>query len=346
MYGYKSSEILTDADALDEESLLEDPLAREEQMKELWFCMSPLERGKTPFHCWLHGEPGTGKTAMARFVLGKLESMAPVKGVYVNCWEKNTFFGILDRMITELKILGPERPATGQKLDLLQRYLKDKNLVVILDDIDRPSPGERNSIIYNLCNLQRMGLICISKSTSTIFDLDDRIKSRLNAVPIEFPRYTAEELKEILTRRAEQALAYGSWTDQIPRRISELAAGDARIAIKTLKNAAYHAQKESGGKIRESHVMKGWHDTRQADRNHLLGKLTCHHSTLLDVIKEKGEVLSNELWKAYLEKCKENDAEPISTRTFPDYVNELRDMGLVRVKRAPVKGKVRAITAV
>ena len=36
----------------------------------------------------------------------------------------------------------------------------------------------------------------------------------------------------------------------------------------------------------------------------------------------------------------------ISTRTFPDYVNELRDMGLVRVKRAPVKGKVREITAV
>lgn len=345
MYVYENGTILADVDALDEEFLLEDTQVRETQIKELWFCLAPLERKKTPLNCWLYGEPGTGKTAIARFVLSQLESLATVKAVYVNCWEKNTSYGILDRIITELRILGPEKPATSQKLELLQRYLRDHMLVIILDDIDRPAPAERNAIIYNLCNLRRVGLICISKSLSTIFDLDDRIKSRLNAVRIAFPKYTTDELQEILTRKAEQALAAGTWSGEILGRIAELAAGDARVAIHTLKNAAYYAQKDSAEKITESHATRGWNEIRETNRNHLLNQLTHHHRLLYDVILAKGKLLSNELWKLYLEKCKANDTKPIATRTFPEYVNELRDMGLVTVKRAPVRGKVREIEA-
>jgi len=343
---YRNGTILADVDVLDEEFLLEDTEVRDEQVKELWFCLSPAEKSKSPLNCWLYGEPGTGKTAIAKFVLSQVQSVANIKGVYVNCWEKNTLYGVLDRIITELRILGPERPATSQKLDILQRYLRDNTVAVILDEIDRPAPVERNAIIYNLCNLPRLGLICISKGQGTIFELDERIKSRLNAVRIEFPRYAEGELQEILARKAERALVGGTWSRQLLKRIAELSSGDARIAVQTLKNAAYYSQNESCGKITEFHVMRGWHEISEANRNHLLNRLTYHHGLLYGIVKERGKALSSELWRAYLAKCSEDGQKPISTRTFPVYVNELRDMGLVRIKRAPVKGKVREISLV
>jgi cell division control protein 6 len=343
---YRNGRILTDVDALDEEFPLEDTQVREEQVRELWFCLSPLEEKKNPITCWLHGEPGTGKTAIAKFVLNQFKSLASFRGVYINCWEKNTVYGVLDRIISDLRILGPERPATSQKLEILQRYLKDNSLVVILDEIDRPAPGERNAIIYNLCNLPKLGLICISKGLSTIFELDERIKSRLNAVRVEFTKYTIQDLQEILARKAEVALVEGTWDEQVLGRIAKLAAGDARIAVQSLKNAAYYAQKEASDRINESHIMRGWHEIREMNRNHLLNHLTYHHSLLYEIIKEKRKVLSNELWNTYLEVCKEAKQKPVSTRTFPVYVNELRDAGLVKVKRAPVKGKVREITLI
>lgn len=343
---YQNGSILADVDVLDEEFLLEDTQVREEQVKDLWFCLGPLEKGKNPLNCWIYGEPGTGKTAITRFVLNQLVSIIPVKMVYINCWEKNTFYGVLDRIITELRILGPEKPATSQKLEILQRYLRDNSLVVVLDDIDRPTPVERNAVIYNLCNLPRLGLICISKSSSTILDLDERIKSRLNARRIEFPRYTHEELVNILERKAEKALVQGTWNRKVMERIAELAAGDARIAVQALKDAAYYAQKEATNRIRESHVLKGWNDARQMNSCHILDKLTEHHRLLYDLIKERGKILSNELWRAYLEKCREGGKQPIATRTYPEYVNELASMGLVRTRRAPVKGRVREISLI
>ncbi|MEW6664121.1 MAG: AAA family ATPase [Thermodesulfobacteriota bacterium] len=346
MYRYANGAILANADALDEESVLEDTQVREAQIKELWFCLSPLQKRKAPINCWIYGQPGTGKTAITRYVLKQIESLAGAKVVYVNCWEKNTFYGVLDRIITELRILGPEKPATSQKLEILQRYLRDNSLVVILDDIDRPSPTERNAILYNLCNLQRLGLVCISKSSGTVFELEERIKSRLNPVMVEFPKYSQEELLNILERKAEQALAQGKWDKGVLDRIAGLADGDARVAVQALKNAAYFAQKATSDRISELHVLEGWNDIRSMDKDRRLTKLTYHHTLLYDLIKDRKKVLSNELWDCYLEKCGQDDKKPIATRTYPDYINELRDMGLVSVKRAPVRGRVREITIV
>jgi cell division control protein 6 len=340
---YSNGCILADVDVLEEEPRPEDTMVRDEQMRQIRFCLLPLLAKKNPLHCWLYGEPGTGKTAISRFVLSRFQKEMPVKVVHVNCWEKNTFYGVLDKIITDLRILGPEKPATSQKLEILQKYLRENNLIVILDEIDRPSPGERNAIIYNLCNVPRLGLVCISKSTETIAGLEDRIKSRLNAVLIRFPNYTAEELTDILTRKAARALVAGTWEAGILKRVAELADGDARVALHTLKHAAYYAQKESSKRIEMSHVLQGWQDTRKINFNHILNKLTEHHVFLYEIIRDRKSMLSTELWGSYLKKCREARVNPISSRTFPDYVNELRDRGLVRIKRAAVKGRVREI---
>jgi hypothetical protein len=67
------------------------------------------------------------------------------------------------------------------------------------DEIDHIKEIERDSIIYNLCNTGNIGLICISNSRDALCEVDNRIKSRLNAKQIELEPYTGIELLGILS---------------------------------------------------------------------------------------------------------------------------------------------------
>ena len=224
-----------------------------------------------------------------------------------------------------------------------ERCIKDEAMVIVLDEIDQPSPKERNTILYNLCNLQKVGLVCICNSRSFLFSLDERIKSRLNPTQIEFSPYSADEIVLILSQKAEHALKSGVWNKKTIEKIAELAAGDARLAIKTLKNSAIYAEKAGEERIKHEHVQKGWNDANAIRYSYLLNKLTKDHHMLFETIKSRKEILSNKLWEIYLERCKKKEHKPIALRTYSEYVNKLRDMGLIRAERARVRGKVRVL---
>ena len=58
--------------------------------------------------------------------------------------------------------------------------------------------------------------------------------------------------------------------------MAPLAVGDARIAIQTLKNAAYLAEKEDQERITTSHVKRAWNAAKDLKKTYLLRKLTDH----------------------------------------------------------------------
>ena len=68
--------ILANPDILSERYAAEEIHAREAQLKEIRTCLRPITEGKKPMNAWLHGKPGAGKTATARWILKKLESEA------------------------------------------------------------------------------------------------------------------------------------------------------------------------------------------------------------------------------------------------------------------------------
>jgi Cdc6-like AAA superfamily ATPase len=297
-------------------------------------------------NAWLYGPPGTGKTATSRYVLRQLIQTYKVYGVYVNCWDRASLYSVLEKVITELRILGAEKPDSSFKMERLQRHLKDTPLVLVLDEIDQPPPKERNSILYNLCSLQNVGLICICNSRSFLFELDERIKSRLNVTQIEFRPYSVSDLVYILSLRAETALVPRTWDKGILEAISGMADGDARIAIQTLKNSAYYAEKSNSPKILPGHVEKGWKDAKVIKKTYLLNKLTTDHRILFEIIKSKKEVLSNQLWGDYISEARRKGVKAIALRTYSEYVNKLRDLGLIKADRARVRGKVRVFRVV
>ena len=237
-------------------------LGREAQIRELVFCISTAVSSKRPINAWIYGKPGTGKTATCRFLLRKLKYESNVQGLYINCWENPTFFAVLDKIVRELKILGAEKLNSSFKLERLQKFLKGKPFVLILDEIDQPHLKERNNILHNFCNMHNICLISICNNKYVLYSLDERIKSRLNAQWIEFTPYSIEDMVFILKHRAHLALEHGSYNESILKKIAELADRDARIAIQTLKNAAYLAQKKLSNYITHLHVHEGHVSTK------------------------------------------------------------------------------------
>ena len=75
--------ILTDPDILSESHVPPDIPQRDAQIRELAMALQPATQQRKPIHCWVHGKPGTGKTATARWLLRKLDTEAGVRGVYV-----------------------------------------------------------------------------------------------------------------------------------------------------------------------------------------------------------------------------------------------------------------------
>ena len=315
-------------------------------IKKLFFSILPLLEKKAPIHVWAHGKPGTGKTLTSKFFLKLLREKYSVNGIYINCWECRTLYAVLDRLILEFKILGADKPDTRFKMERLKRYLGNKPFVFVLDEIDMPSPKERNNIIYNLMNLGNVGLICISYSRQTYYELDNRVKSRLNPLFIEFELYSDEDVVSILKERAEAGLSPDSWAEADLEKIAYLSKGDVRTALQTLKNAVYWAQEEGSNKLIHHHIQNGVNKVKSLKKRYLLKKLTKDHRILYGLIREKGEILSGDLWNLYLDICSKKNIRPIAPRTYSMYINRLRDLGLIVAERAKVRGKVRIFRAV
>lgn len=339
----EEAQVLTNPGALAEDHLPGNMVRNEQRIAEIEDYLSPTSRKQRPLHLWFYGAPGTGKTSTARYVLEKKCRKSGVRWVYVNCWQHDSLYSILDHITAELRILRAEEQRTDRKLEKFQQYLKQEPFLLILDEMDKPSPKERASIIYSFCSVPKVGLISISNSCDALFELDARVRSRLNPALVVFDSYSTEELTAILTERAQEALADGSWEKKTLRRIAELAKGDARVALQTLKKAAWMAERDRASKITDSHVRKAWSSTQELKRQYLLGKLTRDHRILYEIVKYQGQILPSDLRQLYLVECSRMKRKAIAERTYSDYINDLKRAGLAQVKRARVRGKVRLI---
>lgn len=275
-----------------------------------------------------------------------LEEKAPVKSLIINCWKKRTFYEILDEMISEFRILRADEHRTSFKLEKLRSFFQDGPFVVVLDEVDQVKPRDLSSVLYNLDSMLNAGIVCVSDSTRALMGLEERVRSRLNPHTIFFPCYSRQTLLEILTNRAELALAEGSWSHTALRRIAAMAEGDARAAIRMLRRAAVLADHQRLDRITTAILqeqIKAAKDTRKA---HILNSLTQDHRIFYEIVKQKGKILSGHLWQEYLQRCECLRRKPLASRTFSDYANRLVQTGLITSERARVKGKVRLFKVV
>ncbi len=337
--------IVTDTKPLSEEFLPAAFPGREPQLKELLEHVAPPSKEWRPSHLWIHGPPGSGKSSTVRKVLGQLEEHN-IKTAYVNCWSTQTFYSVLEAIFQELRALVAEMRDVSFKFDRLGRIARNQRIVVVLDEVDQMFLKERSAALYNLARLNHSGIVALSQSREAYLELDARVKSRLQPVFLEFGAYTVDELVAILKARAEQSLEADTWCNKDLELIAERSNGDARVAIQTLRAAAYRAEKGRGGQIRSTDIDEGVNSTNGLRRRYALKSLSEQHRLLHLLVKEAGGISTVELWRRYQEAARKHGMEPMARRTFNHYKQQLIANRLLKERAGHGRRNVRFLEVI
>ena len=313
---------------------------RDGQIKDLQLCLESGIKGNRPIHAFICGPSGTGKTLIARSLLKELEEHS-ILGIYINCWEHQSFYSIIEKITEDYRVLQSEKINAIYKIERFEKFLNGRPFVIILDDVDRLDPKDINVVLHNFCDLTKTGLVCIGCGMGFIKKLDDRVRSRLIPKIIECPAYSKTELMKILKERAEYGLEEGIWDVRMLRKAINMSNGDARMAIQTLRNAASYAENARARKIEVKDLKKGFIDARELKINQILDNLNQHHRIIYEVVCERKRIMSGKLWDAYKEVCKKKKIKTVPQRTFQYYRDELLYMGLICSKRLRIRGNVR-----
>jgi len=258
----------------------------------------------------------------------------------VNCWEYGSLYFVLTRILDTLRVVHTDMRDTAVKRELLARALREEPLIVILDEIDKPAPQERNAILYNLGTLPNTALLCICNSSHVFRLAEERVKSRLAPVVIEFQPYSRDDLAKILHNRALHGMAGGAFQAAQLERIAELSHGDARIGIQTLIRAGLIAEREGQHRIELQHVAQARATATEKRRSDILLGLTEDHRLMYAIVSERGKILSPALYEEYRKRCHTLGRKPIAVRTSNKYQNALESAGLVTRERARTPGNV------
>lgn len=340
-----NSQIIERAEFLSPDILPEKVTGRTGQQDKLRQCLKPMEEGCRPISAWLYGPAGTGKTTIARKVADQVCSSQYRVSLYVNCWERPTLYSVVQALCEQLRILGADAQDTNVKLARLRQVLKEKTVLIILDEIDRPMPKERESLIYNLLQLPKTGVFCISSDTTAFFELDTRVRSKLSPAQIHFPKYSTPEIKAILAERSTDALAAETCTESILQKIASHAGGDARAGLSILLKTAIAAEQDRADNITAKHIPGDTTAWQQLEKRSRIESLPQHQQLIYTLAKKHGKISSTKLRRLYLLNCHSQSIEPIPQRTFSRYLARLAQDNFLSIEPQAVGGHGRLVKA-
>ncbi len=215
--------------------------------------------------------------------------------------------------------------------------------VIMLDEIDKLVEKSGDDVLYNLSRMNssltnsRVSIIGISNDLKFTDFLDPRVKSSLGEEEIVFPPYDANQLRDILTHRADVAFKADALSEDVIPLCAAFAAqehGDARRALDLLRTAGELGEREQADEITEAHVRKA-QDKIELDRVVEVVRTLPTQSKLVlyaIVLHEKHGVRNintGEVYNIYKRLCTEIDADVLTQRRVTDLISELDMLGIV-----------------
>jgi Cdc6-like AAA superfamily ATPase len=308
--------IIVDETVFDETFIPERLVRREEQVKEIARCLSPLNSGKSIRNIFIYGPSGSGKTVVCRSILNEF---FPKNFAYINCWNKSAH-KIWEEILLQIGFVVHGRESTTE---LLRKFVKlRKRVVVCLDEYDRL---KQVNMLYDLIR-NGCGLILISNDGHALRKLDSRIKSGLFLNEIEFKPYSREDVLSILKERVSHGFVNGAVNPSLLSFVASVCNGDARIGLQTLKVAAKDAESKGLGSVTIEEIRSAIKSTRRYKLSYLLRKLSDHERAIYEILRINKSVDSGKL---YLEYCKAVK-EPVVDRAYRKHMARMQELGLIK----------------
>ncbi len=332
---------------------------RDEEILQLASVLSPILDQRKPSNLLVYGKPGTGKTVCVKFVCEQLKKKAeendiPMDIVFLNCKigkSADTEY----RLFAELaRNFGEKVPATGlptqEVYDIFCRSIDSnkRKVILVLDEIDNlvKKDGKKSELMYSLTRINsdklqnsEISFIGISNDTTFIQYLDPRTKSSLGEEEFVFSPYNADQLKDLLTERANISFFDGVVKEPVISKCAAYAArenGDARKALELLRVSAELAERERSSSVREAHVDMAQEKIERDNVATLIEKQPKQSQivlfSIIKLLEVESPVESSNIYDMYGQIANKVGLKPLTSRRVSDLIAELDLMGIINTK--------------
>lgn len=352
--------IFSNRDVLDVDKYQPDELIeRDEQIDEYASALEPVLNGWKPNNVFVYGKTGTGKTATTQYMLDWLrhdleqqdthsESNTGLAILYLNCEALTSSYQVAIELLNKLRDDRNQVATRGHAPNDIYKWLFEEIdgragvVLVVLDEVDHI--GEDDTILYQLARAEsthdidnaRLGVIGISNDFSFREHLSPKVRDSLCEKEILFPAYDANELTQILQRRAEKALYDDAYDRGVLNQSAAYAAqdkGSARQAIDILRNAGDLARQHGQDVITSDLVKQAKGIVERGRVSDMIEGLSPHGKYALYALtnayhKSATPIRTKDLYDYYQTVCQREQSDPLSLRALRDHLSELDLIGI------------------